>query len=1020
MQKRQPTQLDARKIVYLAVFLVIVLHGGLLPFTVGQTYDAYIHMFFGDHYNKSWFDPWEPRWYTGFTVTAYPPGGHQLIGLLLNVFAHKTSFILVQLTAVSILTVGVYRFSRIWVDDFSAALAALLCVASTAIAETLHIFGQLPTTLSLGVFLNATPHIFAWIKSGSRKDIAPALIFTAGATAAHHVTPIFATLLFVAPLGLHAWFEAIPAKLKKLRRYSWQELKVISAPVIRGVLLGGTMLIVIVTVVYPYWYWSITDPITQVSIPHGSRESFIARPDLGLMFFVIPWGLLIGVVPYVAWCVARSKLWPLALSVLFCLFLGTGGTTPFPKIILGPAFDILTLDRFTFWAAIMILPFAGKLAASLLNGRAREVLNISLGTTLTRLFLALCAALYGISGVLVSTLPLIRPTQPTFVDPTPIVQFMTEDNHNNWRYLTLGFGDQFAYHSALIDAYSVDGNYHSARRLPELTSYSVERLENSKYLGVPGLGSLQQFVFNAEQYSLKYIFSNDEFYDPLLYYGGWERLLRLRNGIVVWEKPSVTPIEIPMRRRTISRSQVLMWGTIPPLSLFLAFALMAGLAAKGRLIDISETTPTHTDVSKLTPKMIKLTRIGFATTILSMVAIPTFLIFKPAPQLDQAETVQAYYLDLDRRAFDRAHNWLSTTTRPDYEAYLKILRSRGGLISSYSKLLDIDTTIIAKTEKSADIQTDMVYLTAVGTRTVSTIETVTNTKAGWRITTPIEPKALIDTQILNDISVSRKDLSQSREEQRGTSAFGLDRPQLSFSKPALVQVGNRIRAVGEVQNNAPLPACLDLEATAYVESADETNQRMGVLGAHRLRPGETRPYSIEFEGVLRLQDANLGAGYNPEFFRLPEFGDVPERVTLRATSLYCNIDQRTALAVSDISVTSVDDVQNLQASLTNASTAVASVVQLTITYYDKKGQVNLVEPHWIETNLIPGEKRLETIPLNNGESVSLLATLDSAALNGENSRELGSNATAKITLPDGGPFSAISISIDVMPFEPTF
>ncbi|WP_439620784.1 hypothetical protein [Hyphomonas sp.] len=195
---------------------------------------------------------------------------------------------------------------------------------------------------------------------------------------------------------------------------------------------------------------------------------------------------------------------------------------------------------------------------------------------------------------------------------------------------------------------------------------------------------------------------------------------------------------------------------------------------------------------------------------------------------------------------------------------------------------------------------------------------------------------------------------------------------------------------------------------------------MGVLGAHRLRPGETRSYSIEFEGVLRLQDADLGAGYNPEFFRLPEFRDVPERVSLRATSLYCNIDQRTALAVSDIRVSSMDGVQNLQASLTNTSTAVASVVQLLITYYDKSGQVKLVEPHWIETNLIPGEKRLETIALNDGQSVSMLARLNGAAVNGETSSQLSSNATAKIMLADSDKFSAISISIDVMPFEPTF
>lgn len=1021
MSPQASTQLDARKIVYLSVFLVIVLHGGLLPFTVGQTYDAYIHMFFGDHYNKSWFDPWEPRWYTGFTVTAYPPGGHQLIGLLLNVFSHQTAFILVQLTAVSVLTIGVYRFSRIWVGDFAASLASLLCVASTGIAETLHIFGQLPTTLSLGIFLNATPHIFAWIKTGSRKHVPAALIFTAGATAAHHVTPIFATLLFVAPLGLHAWFEAIPARLKGFRRHGYSDLKIIAQPLIRGLMLALAMLIVIITVVYPYWYWSITDPITQVSIPHGSRESFIARPDLGLMFFVIPWGLLIGVVPYVIWCTCRSKLWPLALSVLFCLFLGTGGTTPFPKIILGPAFDILTLDRFTFWGAIMILPFAGRLAASLLNGKARAVLNLALGRTFTRLFLALCAALYGISGVLVSTLPLVRPTQPDFIDPAPLVQFMAEDNHSKWRYLTLGFGDQFAYHSALIDGYSVDGNYHSARRLPDLMSYSVERLENSKYLGVPGLGSLQQFIFNAEEYSLKYVFSNDEFYDPLLYYGGWTRLLRLRNGVVVWEKPSVTPIETPMRRRTIARSHALMWGIIPPLGLFLTFGLLATLAMRGALIESADVSGARSEKMDISRRILSFTRIGAIGGVVIAIALPAAFLLKPAPRFDAIGTVEAYYLDLDRRAFAPAHERLADETRPSYDAYLKILRSRGGLISSYSKLLDMQTDIVSQGETDAILDTARTYLTAVGTRTVTTRETLEKTKAGWRIKTAVAPKTLSDTLIANQSVTSRKDLSKSREDQRGTGSSGPDRPRLAFSKPNLIKVGERIRVVGEVRNISPLPACLDLEASAFVDATEPTRQRMGVLGAHRLQPGEIRPYSIEFEGVLRLQDAAIDEGYNPEFFRLPEFESAPDRINMRAVSQYCDLEQKLSPTLSNINIGErANEPARLHLTLQNTSTGVAGVVKITTTYYDAAGKIQLVEPHWLETNLVSGEVRHEDIALATNANISALSVPTTLTLNGNIEQSMAASSHARLKLPDGNAFDSVAISVDIMPFEPTF
>jgi len=222
------------------------------------------------------------------------------------------------------------------------------------------------------------------------------------------------------------------------------------------------MLLLIIIIVFPYWHWSITDPITQVSIPHGSRENFIAKPNLGLVFFVIPWGLLIFAVPYVISKSLKTTLWPLGLAVLIALFLGTGGTTPFPRMLLGPAFEILTLDRFTFWASLLILPFVGLAVQSLWEGRGRIILKTAFGTFLSRAGLVFILVCYVGLAVSTALLPTVRPMQPDFIDPAPIVKFMDEDRHSDWRYLTLGFGDQFAYHSALINAESVDGNYHSA------------------------------------------------------------------------------------------------------------------------------------------------------------------------------------------------------------------------------------------------------------------------------------------------------------------------------------------------------------------------------------------------------------------------------------------------------------------------------------------------------------------------------------------------------------------------------
>ena len=130
-----------------------------------------------------------------------------------------------------------------------------------------------------------------------------------------------------------------------------------------------------------------------------------------------------------------------------------------------------------------------------------------------------------------------------------------------------------AWLSAQTGALSVDGNYHSARRLPELTTRPIERLENCKFKGVAGIGSLQQFLTTPEKYNLKYIFSNDKFYDPILYFCGWQRLQQLENGNLVWEKLNVAPLSTILPKDDIPTWQKLMWGIIPLLTVTIAFML---------------------------------------------------------------------------------------------------------------------------------------------------------------------------------------------------------------------------------------------------------------------------------------------------------------------------------------------------------------------------------------------------------------------------------------------------------------
>ncbi len=194
----------------LALALAFVYHGALLlSGTYKGTYDAYVHIFFADHYARSWWDPWDARWYTGFPLTSYPPGSQQSIALVSGLFGLQGGFIFVAICAVLWVTVGVYRFSKIWVNDEAAGNAALLAVFSSCITETIHVFGQLPTIFSLGFLLNVLPFVYRWMRTGKIRILLVAWSVNAATTAGHHVSTLFGAIFFVAPVILLALVESI-------------------------------------------------------------------------------------------------------------------------------------------------------------------------------------------------------------------------------------------------------------------------------------------------------------------------------------------------------------------------------------------------------------------------------------------------------------------------------------------------------------------------------------------------------------------------------------------------------------------------------------------------------------------------------------------------------------------------------------------------------------------------------------------------------------------------------------------
>ena len=1010
------------RLLMVALAAALLFHGGLLPFTHGNTYDAFIHMFFADSYHRSWFDTWEPRWYTGFSTTSYPPGTHMAIAALMDVMPLRAAFVVVQLTGLFLLTIGIYRFSLLWVQPRAAGYAAIGLVLASSISETIHLFGQLPTIFSLGIFLNGTPFVYRWIVFGRVSNLLAAVIFTAATTAAHHVTTIFGSVLFVVPLSLQALRGV--AEMAPRGVSGRPVMRAFAGPVARGLFLGACMIGATVLTVLPYWIWSINDPITQVPIPHGSRESFLARPDLGLVFFVLPWGVTILFLPFVLYKTLTTRLWPLGASVLFCFVLGTGGTTPIPRAILGGAFDILTLDRFTFWASILILPFVGYMLDGLLHGRSGRALREAFGEVGHRVIVSGIFAAMTLTAVAIAILPAIQPTQPRFIDPGPIVKFLAEDEHDRWRYLTLGFGDQFAYLSALSGAQSVDGNYHSARRLPDLTRFSVERLENAKFLGVPGLGSLQQFLENAERYHLKFVFSNDAFYDPLLHFTGWRRLNRLGNGVTVWERPDISPLPVLQSRRSLPVAQALMWGTIPPAMLLLAGVIFLVNGA-GRYFGSHRLEPRPLIGSQAGfthPRRVRLVVSILAVTAVLAASGTAYAVQKQLRRSGAPEDVVATYFDhLDFRRFDEAYALLDPETRPPLDEVMFQWRWRGGLIASYGKLSDLRLTPTRQTATIMDWDASLDWLTALELHTERLSVRTVRRSTGWFIAPSVLRAVQTPLRLQRDTTVVWNVVGR-RQPRPETDLHRdrLDRPRIALGPARLVRHEGRYAVVGEVTNADNDPANVSL--SGHLDGA-RSERAAGVVNPQRLLPSETAGFRISFDEVLSLQDARGDAGFDPGLWIPPVLDGAPKGAKLDARALVGGADLYRGVALNGISVMLQNGRPHLSALAVNTGIQTATIVRVIATLYDTAGEVIWTDAGFVDTSLYPGQSTPFEMDLPPRDAISVIAGIlpDEIVVN-------GSTQSVDLTLPSGGEgtipldglggYSALRLNITSMTHDP--
>lgn len=495
-----------------------------------HAFDAYVHMFFGDHYVRDWFSVYEPRWYGGFSVLSYPPLAHQLVALSsMALGSLEAGYVAVMVCAMMVTPFALGSAARAFTDSRGVAWAMVLAALWPTAHRFAWVYGQLPMVLAtpFALFAMGQLHQFA---STRRVLHLAAFVACVGATVStHHVTSIFVALGCLV-VGVRHLVTPEPGVSR-------------GSVVLRGLVAATLAGLIIAFAIWPFWRIAQGEP--QAEIPHHSRDPLWARPmSMELVEQLIVFTLA-SVLTLVALIRRRWTLAVLGGGAVGLSILAGGTSTTLPELLFRSQWRWLTYDKFHHWAALLLCVLIAGVALSAVTRLQRVAAVFSV--------VLLPAALFLVGHRTAEAL------QPPFVhDLSPVLEVFNGPDAERYRHLALGFGDQFCRFDLYGKSPNVDGDYHTARTDPLLRQSGVATLDASKYYA-RGPEVLADVLRRAPELSLKWVVVNDESYYPPLLEAGFELAHVWESGLSLFELATVPPLALSTEPPPRSWH----WGLVP-------------------------------------------------------------------------------------------------------------------------------------------------------------------------------------------------------------------------------------------------------------------------------------------------------------------------------------------------------------------------------------------------------------------------------------------------------------------------
>lgn len=532
--------------------LAVAVHGPLLLMQLPAFSAAtQTQMFLAQHYAADWFNPWNPHWFGGFSQTAHAPLTQQVVALISHAIGITAAYMVTQLLAVMLLALAVYRFALLWTTEGTAGIAAIGSIFLGSLGMLIYREGALPVTAGTALAIYGAVFLYGWSRESSMLDAIKSVLLLVSAASCDHITALFGILLF-----------ALPALFLAAKDASSED-RSSAAVLVRGIVPLAIAAVIAGFILAPFWHALFSAP-SHLLANDATPANLLLNSAAALQHWLAPFGLMILALPYLFLSgFAERRLRPLFLAFYVALVIGLGATTPAAKMLLGRFYQAPAVDAFTFWATLLALPLVALLVSQLISRYGRR-------------------AVVGawVAAVLTFSIPLIwmkyNPVTENRFLTDHAANFLNRDNHSQFRYLTLGFGAQFAEVAGRTNASTLDGAADLGPMLPEAAPFGVSHLDAAKDYGSEGMEALRAVLKHANQYGLKFIFVRDRYYEPLIAFAGWRKVEVYENGnVTLWSKEDVPPARDLRTQQTLPAIERISWSVLPMLCLLFALLLMA-------------------------------------------------------------------------------------------------------------------------------------------------------------------------------------------------------------------------------------------------------------------------------------------------------------------------------------------------------------------------------------------------------------------------------------------------------------